>query len=139
MKVLRPRAGSGDAKGSAGPGNGILRQRLPEGPRCRCNQILSPINPGRSLSWIMYLLRYSIAWCNPPLPHPLHCAANAGKSWKNSKPSAVCAAGPSIEQFFVQKREVKTMRQGPFYVLKCHIGSTDYLCICTNNPSPPSE
>ena len=28
------------------------------------------------------------------------------------------------------------MRQGPCYVLQCHFGSTDYLCICTNNPSP---
>src|SRR6266516_7491993 len=26
------------------------------GLRRQCNQILSPINPGRSLSWIMYLL-----------------------------------------------------------------------------------
>ena len=32
------------------------------------NQILSPINPGRSLSWIMYRLRYSIVWCNPQFP-----------------------------------------------------------------------
>src|SRR6476620_3321269 len=31
MKVLRPWAGSGDANGSAGSGNGILRQRLHQG------------------------------------------------------------------------------------------------------------
>jgi len=31
----------------------------------------------------------------PPVLDPLNCAANAGKSWKNSKPSTVCAAGPA--------------------------------------------
>src|SRR6266566_1907344 len=31
----------------------------------------------------------------PPLPQPLNCAANAGNSSKNSKPSTVCAAAPS--------------------------------------------
>ena len=43
------------------------------------------------------------------------------------------------KQYFVKKLEGKTMRQGPFYLLQRHFGSTEYSCICTNIPSPPSD
>jgi len=43
------------------------------------------------------------------------------------------------KEYFVKKLEGKTMRQGPFYLLQRHFGSTEYSCICTNIPSPPSD
>ena len=75
----------------------------------------------------------------PPVPDPLNCAANRWQILEELQTVDRQRPGTLIEQFFVKTRKGKTMRQGPFYVWQRDFGSTDYLCICTNNPSPPSD
>ena len=86
----------------------------------------------------MYLLRYTIAWCNPS-SRSAELRRQRRQILEEFQTAERLRHGTLIEQFFVKKREGKSMRQGRFYVLQRHFGSTDYLCICTNNPSPPSD
>jgi hypothetical protein len=86
----------------------------------------------------MYLSRYSIAWRNPTSWSP-ELRRRRRQILEEFQTVDRLRRGNLIAEFFVKKREGKTMRQGPFYVWQGHFGWTDYLCICTNSPSPLSD